>query len=321
MTRLGIPALAVLLASCTVVPPAYHEPAPAPQAQPADVPVVQPIEVPEPAPAPAPAPAPLPAPAPTPPPGPTTFIYSGEVTQGGWIRGQAPAGAVSATLGDQALDLDDEGRFFAAFDRDAGGLATLRAQLRDGTTIESVVSVAPRAWNIERVNVARTPGGPSEAFMKIRLPELERIGAARAQETGSQGWRQDFIWPVKGRISGRFGSQRIYRGEPGAYHSGLDIAPGPGVPFVAPADGVVVLVADPPFSLEGNLVIIDHGDGLNSAFLHASSVAVQEGQHVTQGQLIGHVGATGRVTGPHLHWSLKWRDARLDPLLFLGPME
>ena len=182
------------------------------------------------------------------------------------------------------------------------------------------MAVRPRDWNIERVNIARRAGGASESFMRIRRPELERIGNARANDTGSMGWRQDFMWPATGRISGRFGSQRIYRGEPGSYHSGLDIAPGAGVPFVAPADGVVVLAAPEEFSLEGKLLIIDHGQGLNSAFLHAQRLDVREGDNVRKGQQLGLIGSTGRATGPHLHWSLKWRDSRLDPLLFLGPM-
>ncbi|WP_374407360.1 M23 family metallopeptidase [Pelagerythrobacter sp.] len=278
-------------------------------------------EVVQPIPAPTPSPAPMPAPSPTPPPGPTTFTFAGETTQGGWIRGQAPAGTVSAKLGEQELTLDGEGRFFAAFDRDAGPRATLSARLRDGRTIESPIAVSPRDWNIERVNVARGTGGPSEAFMRIRRPELARIVAARAVESDSAGWSQDFLWPATGRISGRFGSQRIYRGEPGSYHSGLDIATGEsGTPFVSPTDGVVVLATDAPFSLEGNLLIIDHGQGLNSAFLHLSRIAVREGETVRRGQQLGNIGATGRATGPHLHWSLKWHDARLDPLLFLGPM-
>lgn len=284
--------------------------------------VVQPVPSPVPAETPdAAAPAPEPEPTPEPPAGPTTFVFEGETTQGGWIRGQAPAGTVSARLDDQPLVLDEEGRFFAAFDRDAGTRATLSARLADGRTIESPIAIAPREWNIEHVNVARRRGGASEAFMKIRRPELARIVAARAVESPVDGWRQDFIWPATGRISGRFGSQRIYRGEPGSYHSGLDIATGEsGTPFVAPADGVVVLASERPFSLEGNLLIIDHGQGLNSAFLHLSRIAVEEGQIVRRGQVLGNIGATGRATGPHLHWSIKWRDARLDPLLFLGPM-
>jgi murein DD-endopeptidase MepM/ murein hydrolase activator NlpD len=105
----------------------------------------------------------------------------------------------------------------------------------------------------------------------------------RALETGAQGWQQSFIWPARGRISGRFGAQRIYRGTPGAYHSGLDIAPGAGATYVAPTDGVVVLAAASPFTLEGNLLILDHGMGLNSAFLHAQRLLVREGDRVSQG--------------------------------------
>ncbi len=261
-----------------------------------------------------------PAPLSQAPGGPASFVFAGALEQGGWIRGQTPAGTRAARLGEQALALDEAGRFFAAFDRDAGPNAQLVATLADGRTIASAVTVAPRAWNIEHIDAARTPGGAGEAFMARRRPELARIAAARAVETGSTGWRQDFAWPATGRISGRFGAQRIYRGEPGSYHTGLDIAGATGTPFAAPADGVVVLAAETPFSLEGYLLIIDHGQGLNSAFLHCSQIAVRESQRVMQGQMIGRIGATGRATGPHLHWSLMWRASRLDPLLFTGPM-
>ena len=193
----------------------------------------------------------------------------------------------------------------------------LVARLADGREVRGPLAIAPRAWPIERVDAPRRPGGATEAFLARRRPELARIAAARAVDSPIEGWRQRFVWPVKARISGRFGSQRIYRGEPGAYHSGLDIAPGAGAPYVAPADGIVVLAAASPFTLEGNLLILDHGGGLNSAFLHSQSLAVREGEAVRQGQLLGHVGATGRATGPHLHWSLEWQGARLDPLLFL----
>ena len=268
----------------------------------------------------APTPPPVPEPAPpAAPQGPATFLFEGELTQGGWIRGQAPGGTRTAMLGETELALDTDGRFFAAFDRDAPGSLELAATLENGRRVTSPVAVSPRAWNIERVNVAKRGGGTSEAWWAKREPEWNAIVGARAKETGATGWTQDFVWPVTGRISGRFGRQRIYRGEPGSYHSGIDIAPGNGVPFVAPADGVVVL-ARTGFSLEGNLIIIDHGAGLNSAFLHASRIVVQEGQSVAQGQHIGNVGSSGRATGPHLHWSLKWRDSRLDPLLFTGPM-
>ncbi|WP_245805994.1 M23 family metallopeptidase [Erythrobacter donghaensis] len=250
----------------------------------------------------------------------TRFSWSGALTQGGFIRGLAPDGAVAVTVGDTPVDLAEDGSFFAAFDRDAPAAVPIKAQLASGQLHGEALPIAPRQWQIERVATSkRSGGGSDEAYWKIREPEYNAINAARAQRTGAKGWRQDFIWPVRGRISGRFGRQRIYNGEPAAYHSGIDIAPGNGVPFVAPADGVVVL-ARTGFSLEGGLIIIDHGSGLNSAFLHASRIVVREGEPVTQGQHIGNVGATGRATGPHLHWSLKWGDARLDPLLFTGPM-
>ena len=275
------------------------------QVEPQPVSVVQPVQVPTPA----------------RPTGPATFLYQGELTQGGWIRGQVPAGTVSASLGDRTLAFDETGRFFAAFDRDAGPQTVLTATLADGRRIDSPLTVAPRAWDIEHINASPTANVPSAEFTARRQPELARIAAARQVETGSEGWRQDFVWPATGRISGRFGSQRVYRGEPGSYHSGIDIATGgSGAPYVAPADGVVVLAADAPFTLEGNLLIIDHGMGLNSAFLHSSELLVREGEHVRQGQVIDKIGMTGRATGPHLHWGLMWRGLRLDPLLFTGPM-
>jgi murein DD-endopeptidase MepM/ murein hydrolase activator NlpD len=250
-----------------------------------------------------------------------TFVYSGELTQGGWIRGSAPAGTVAARLDDQPLMLDADGTFFAAFDRDAGASATLTAQLSEGRTVQAPLAIAPRAWEIEHVDVARTQGKTDEEFLAMRKPELAQIAAARAVQSPVGGWKQHFIWPVKGRISGRFGSQRVYKGgEAGAYHSGIDIAPGAGAPIVSPADGVVVLAAEQPFSLEGHLLILDHGAGLNSAFLHCDTLRVKVGDAVRQGEVIATVGMTGRATGPHLHWSLMWRGARLDPLLFAGIM-
>ncbi|MCJ2182839.1 M23 family metallopeptidase [Novosphingobium sp. 1949] len=253
---------------------------------------------------------------------PGKLTYSGEDTQGGWIRGVAPKGTVSLTLDGEAVGIDPQtGAWFAAFDRDAKPSEALVARMADGTTIEQSVAIAPRDWHIERINLPMHKGGPSAAFMKIRQPELDQIHAARALATDAQGWKQRFIWPVKGRISGQFGSQRFYQGIPGAYHTGIDIAPGrSGDPIVAPADGVVILAAEQPFSLEGHLLMIDHGNGLNSAFLHCSQLKVHVGDHVKQGQVVANVGMSGRATGPHLHWSLMWKDARVDPILFTGPM-
>lgn len=252
---------------------------------------------------------------------PADFALEGAIMQGGAALGTAPRGTASLTLDGRPVGIAADGRFLIAFDRDAGPSAVLLATMPDGRTVRQPLTVAPRDWPIERVNVPMRPVASTEAFLALRKPELERIAAARAVRSGSQGWRQRFAWPRTGRISGLFGAQRIYRGgEAGAFHGGVDIAAGTGATVLSPADGVVVLAADHPFTLEGNLLIIDHGMGLNSAFLHLSRIDVKEGGHVVKGQPLGAVGATGRASGPHLHWALKWDDARIDPLLLAGPM-
>jgi len=245
------------------------------------------------------------------------FQIGGRLEQGGFARGKVPPGAVRLLLDGKPVEVASDGSFLIGFDRDQGPAAELRTELPGGATAVRRLAVAPRRWRTERVSVARRPS-QSEDFLRRRGLELARIEAARSRNSGSEGWRQSFIWPAKGRISGVFGSQRIYRGEPGAYHNGLDVAAGAGAPVVAPADGTVMLAGPPAFSLEGNLVIIDHGMGLNSAFLHFADTKVREGERVRQGQPIGTVGASGRATGPHLHWSMKWRDARIDPHNWVG---
>jgi len=248
---------------------------------------------------------------------------TGAPVQGALLRGTAPQGTVALSLDGRAVPFAPDGRFLLGFDRDAPPAAMLIARLADGREIRQPLAVTARAWRLSYVNMARPATGPTPEYARLRDAELVRIGAARSQPTGAAGWRQSLILPVRGRISGVFGSQRVYRGGvPAAYHSGVDIAARAGTIVVAPADGVVTLAPPPGFSLEGNLVIVDHGLGLSSAFLHLSRASVRVGDRVRQGQEIGRVGATGRATGPHLHWSLVWNGARLDPqaaLAAFGP--
>lgn len=294
-------ALAALLLLAGCVAPTAGAPAPAP--------------VPPPAPAAAPRPAPAAAPLPAP-----RFAIGGTASQGGLMLGTAPAGTIRLLKDGAPVALAADGGFVVAFDRDAGPTSVLTAELSDGRIATHHLSVAPRAWRIERLDRVPKVPVPSADFQRRRPAELAQIEAARSRNEAAEGWRQRIIWPVTGRISGLFGAQRIYRGEPGSYHSGVDVARPTGTPVVAPADGVIVLAADAPFTLEGNLLIIDHGMGLNSAFLHLSRIDVPVGAKVRQGQVVGAIGATGRVSGPHLHWAMKWRDARIDPLLIAGPM-
>ena len=239
------------------------------------------------------------------------------LTQGGWARGIA-RGGLALDLDGTAIQCDATGAFLLAFDRNAGPSARLTGRAANGWVTAQELAIAPRAWQIEHIDAPlRPPSVPSEQFLAIRKVELARIAAARAKLTDARGWLQSMIRPAPGRISGRFGAQRVYRGEPGSYHTGLDLAADTGTPILAPADGIVILAADAPFTLEGKLLMVDHGMGLSSAFLHCSAHRVSEGDAVRQGQAIAEVGMTGRATGPHLHWGLRWREARLDPLLFL----
>jgi murein DD-endopeptidase MepM/ murein hydrolase activator NlpD len=248
---------------------------------------------------------------------PPIEIQASRMTQGGWARGIARDGL--------RLDLDGTpvatgpgGEFLIAFDRDAKPAASLNGRAANGWATSVPLTIAPRAWQIENIDTPlRPPAVPSADFLSIRKDELAQIASARTRVTTAQGWRQQMIRPVPGRISGRFGAQRIYRGEPGSYHNGLDLAAAQGTPILAPADGVVILAAPAPFTLEGRLLMLDHGMGLTSAILHCSAHRVALGDAVRQGQPVAEVGMTGRATGPHLHWGLRWREARLDPLLFL----
>lgn len=241
------------------------------------------------------------------------FILTGMAEQGGLVRGTAPRCTKGLMLDGTAVPLSADGQFLIAFDRDAPPAALLRAEVEGAEPVERRLAVQPGNWRIERVDASPTAGVPGAEFLARRAPEQERIKAARELSVQSDGWRQNFRWPVVGRISGLFGAQRIYRGQPGSYHTGVDVAMPAGTPFVAPADGVVVLAAQVPFTLEGHLLLIAHGMGLVSAFLHCSSLAVKEGDVVKQGQLLGTVGATGRASGPHMHWGMTWNGARLDP--------
>nr|WP_294812873.1 M23 family metallopeptidase [uncultured Sphingomonas sp.] len=248
------------------------------------------------------------------------FALTGKLAQGGMATGTAPRGTTLLSLDGKPVQIASDRRFLIAFDRDSGPAATLVARLGNGVEVRKQLAIAPRAWDISRLNTLPKYPVPRPEFDRVRPAELAQISAARALGSDSQGWRQTFLWPAVGRISTLFGSQRIYAGEPGAYHSGIDIARPTGTIVLAPADGVVILATPRPFTLEGNLVLIDHGMGLNSAFMHLSRIDVKLGERIRRGQPIGAVGKSGRATGPHLHWGLRWNDARLDPLLVAGPM-
>lgn len=254
------------------------------------------------------------------------FALSGPAGQGALLSGTVPRGTALLMLDGKPVSFAADGRFIIGFGRDAVPSALLEARMQDGRLLRLPLTVNPRAWDISSLPTLPRGTSPSAAYQRIRAAEVEQIEAARAQAVDSDGWRKPFRWPAIGRISTLFGSQRIYAGQPGAYHGGLDIARRPGAPELAgtpayaPGDGVVVLATDHPFSLEGNMVMIGHGFGLVSVLMHLSRIDVHTGDRIIQGQPIGLIGMTGRATGPHLHWGMTWNKERIDPLLVAGPM-
>ena len=159
-------------------------------------------------------------------------------------------------------------------------------------------------------------GGQTRLVVVLLRGAMDGLHLLPPRDDPREDFAQAFIWPVQGRISGRFGNQRVYNGTPKSPHSGMDIAAANGTPVKAPAAGIVTF-ASPSLYLTGGTVVIDHGAGVSSNFLHLSRIDVKVGDRVEQGQVFAAVGATGRATGPHLHWGMNWFDVRIDPLLVL----
>ncbi|MEW5727473.1 MAG: M23 family metallopeptidase [Pseudomonadota bacterium] len=231
----------------------------------------------------------------------------GKAEQGGLLLGAAHPGA-TVTLDGRAVPMDPEGRFLLGFGREAPASATLTV---DGEA--RTIAVAPRAWDVQRIDglpPAKVTPDPA-ALARIKA-ENELVASRRAAVSPTALFLAGVVRPAEGRVSGVFGSQRILNGEARAPHSGADIAAPVGAPVRAVADGVVTL-AHPDMYFTGMTVLVDHGLGLQTVYAHLSRVDVTEGQRVGKGQEIGAVGASGRATGPHLHWGATWLDVRLDP--------
>lgn len=242
------------------------------------------------------------------------------VAQGGLHRGQLPGGSRDLTLDGKPVRIAGDGSYLIGFGRDAPPAATLQWRSATGETVTRPITITPRQWRIQSLPTLPPRPVPDTEFEARRPGEVEKITAARAAaiaDGSGTGWATRFTPPAIGPITGVFGSQRILAGTPSAPHAGLDIGAKAGSPVTAPAAGMVRL-AQGPFTLEGNLVMIDHGMGLVSAFLHLSRIDVKPGDVISQGQQIGLVGGTGRATGPHLHWGLTWTDVRVDPAPLLG---
>ena len=247
----------------------------------------------------------------------TRAVFPTSVSQGALVIGRVVPGSHVEYAG-RRLRVSAYGSVVFGVGRDEKGPLQVRVVRPDGTRQTVAIAVTARDWPVERVNgVPPKTVNPPPQIAKRIAREQAQVTAARERDDPRTDFAQAFIWPVRGRISGRFGNARVYNGQAaGSGHSGMDIAVPTGTPVKAPAAGVVTFAA-PDLYLTGGTVLLDHGFGVSSNFLHLSRLYVKVGDRVEQGQLIGAVGATGRATGPHLHWGMNWFNVRIDPLLVL----
>lgn len=246
-------------------------------------------------------------------------LSSDSAVQGGVLYGKLNVvGGAKVSLDGRDVAVSQEGLFFLAFHYNAAALANLKIVTDGGTVVERRIRVEPRTFNVERID-GLPPGkvtAPPERQKRISK-EAAKKRAARAQKGMHLNWTEGFIDPVETyRLSGFYGSQRILNGVPKRPHYGLDFAAPTGTPVKAPAGGIITLAED-DFWYEGGLIFLDHGHGLQSAFLHLSDVTVKPGDTVKQGDVIGAVGAAGRATGPHLDWRVNWGKIWIDPQVLL----
>lgn len=250
-------------------------------------------------------------------PGPFRFVDGprADLRQGGYALIRAEPRAAVGLDGEAMGTASANGWAVVGFDRDAAASARLTVTGQ----AERTLTVAPRNWRTQAVNgLPQSTVTPSDPALLARIRrEGERKAAAFASRADIDDFAGRWSAPVEGTMSSSFGNQRILNGTPSRPHYGVDIAAGRGAPVVAPAGGLVVL-ADPDMHFEGGLVLVDHGQGLVSAYLHLSRIDVREGERVMRGARLGAVGSTGRATGPHLCWRLKWRNRNMDPSLWVA---
>lgn len=235
----------------------------------------------------------------------------GRAEQGRLVRGFAPPGS-TVTFGERAVPVTSTGDFLLGIDRDAPAAVELIVTASDGAKETRTITVTPRTWKIDKVDgVPQKLVTPDPETAALIAADNKLLRAARAQLELTPFYQTGLIRPAEGRISGVFGSQRVLNGTPGAFHAGLDIAGPIGTPVRAAADGVVALQRS--MVMSGNTVLLNHGFGLQTTYIHMSKINVADGQRVKQGDVIGEIGMTGRANGPHLHFSVNWFNTCLDP--------
>lgn len=237
----------------------------------------------------------------------------GPLTQGALHLGKTVAGA-KVTLDGESIAVTDKGYFVFGFGRKAELEHKLTVSAHGEQRTRSI-TLKERKYDIDRVEgVPQKTVTPDPKQVKRARKEAEKVWLARQESSKKQYFLTPVDKPAEGRISGVYGSQRFFNGEPRNPHYGEDIAVPTGTSVKAPWTGTVVL-AEPDLFYSGGTIIIEHGYKVNTTYLHLSKLHVETGDEVKQGDVIGEVGATGRATGPHLDWRVNWGNTRLDPAL------
>ncbi len=244
---------------------------------------------------------------------------TGRFVQGGHAVGRTWPRALVFVDGEALTAASPAGWFIVGFDRDSPASTEIEVR-SDGRVARRRLDIAPGDFDITRIDglppSTVTPTDPDLLARIAREVEIKTEGFA--SRIDSDHFRDGFIWPLESfRVSSRWGAQRVLNGTPARPHYGIDLAAPAGTVIRAPAAGNVVL-AEPDLHFEGGLTLIDHGQGLITAYLHQSRLDVRAGQDVRRGDSLGRVGMSGRATGPHLCWRMKWRNRNLDPSLLTG---
>jgi murein DD-endopeptidase MepM/ murein hydrolase activator NlpD len=241
--------------------------------------------------------------------------FVGTFQQGGLVLGQLAEGETVSYKG-KSLKINNKNQFLLGFGRNESSKVEITVHDQLGQR-NIVLNIAARDYAIQKIEgVPQKTVNPSEEHLNRIQQDAASVRQARRLISNQDDFTAGFIEPSSGPITGVYGSQRFYNGVPKSPHYGIDYAAPTGAPVIAPAGGIITLVHNDMF-YSGGTLILDHGHGLSSTFLHLSQILVAQGQRVTPGMVIAKIGASGRATGPHLDWRMNWLDQRIDPQLVL----
>ena len=242
--------------------------------------------------------------------------FKGKFIQGHYIIGITDP-STQIIIDKKEVKVSKDGYFVFGIDRDRKFDLTI-TKIIDGNKEKIIKKVIKRKYNIQRIDgLEESKVTPPESVYKRIKEENNKIGEARAINSDLPFFKNQFIMPVKGIISGVYGSQRILNGKPKWPHYGIDIAAKQGTMIKSSGSGVVTMAEDDLY-YTGGTIIMDHGHGISTIYSHLENVMVSVGDKINQGDIIGTVGSTGRSTGPHLDFRVNWFQTRLDPMSIIN---